>query len=91
MANDLSGPVWRIDTPSATILYTGLISIKGIRWVSKSATAGDDVEIHDGTDRIIWKSVASGTNYVEADTTIRHIYTISIPILDSGELYIEVQ
>jgi hypothetical protein len=91
MANDLTGPVWRIDTPSATLIYDKLVHVKGIRWVSKGAVAGDDVEIHDGTDRIVWKSVAGGSNYVEADATVRHIYGVSIPVLDSGELYIEVQ
>lgn len=89
MANNLTGPVWRIDSPSATLLYKDLIHIKGIRWISKSATAGDDVEIHDGQDRIIWQSVASGSNYVEADQTSRYIFGISVPILDSGTLYIE--
>jgi len=90
MANDLTGPVWRIDTPSATLLYDKLIHIKGIRWVSKTAVAGDDVEIQDAAGRIIWKSIASGANYVEADAAIRHTYGIKVTTLGSGELYLEV-
>lgn len=90
MANDLTGPIWKIDTASATLLFEKLIGLKGIRWVSKSAVAGDDVEIQDSTGRVIWKSVASGSNYVEADVTTRHVYGVKVTILDSGELFIEI-
>lgn len=90
MANDLSGPVWRIDTPSASLLYDKLLLVKGIRWVSKAATAGDDVEIVDAAGRVIWRSVASGVNYVEADATVRHVYGLAVTVLDSGDLFVEI-
>ena len=90
MANDLTGSVWKIDTASATLLFEKLIGLKGIRWVSKGAVAGDDVEIQDAAGRIIWKSVASSSNYVEADVTTRHVYGVKVTVLDSGELFIEV-
>ena len=90
MANDLTGPVWKVDTASATLLSDDLLHLKGIRWVSKSATAGDDAEVKDAAGHTIWKSVASGVNYVEADVTVRHIFGIQVPVLDSGELFLEV-
>lgn len=89
MANDLTGPVWKIDTPSPNFLYIGLIHIRAIRWVSKTATVGDDVEIQDGEGRIVWKSVANSVIYVKADTVTRHIVSVKVPVLDSGELFIE--
>jgi len=90
MANDLTGPVWKIDTAASTILSNNLLHLKGLRWVSKTASAGDDVEVQDAAGHTIWKSVASGVNYVEADVTVRHIFGIKVPVLDSGELFVEV-
>ena len=90
MANDLTGPTWVIDTASATLLYAKLIHCRGIRWVSKSATSGDDVEIQDAEGHVVWKSVANAANYVEADTLTRSIYGLQVPVLDSGELFLEI-
>lgn len=88
MANDLTGPVWKIDTVG--VLAAKLVHVRGIRWVSKSATAGDDVEIKDASGRVIWASVASGSNYVEADNALRAVYGFEVTVLDSGTLYLEV-
>ena len=89
MANDLTGPVWIIDTPAT--LYTKLILVKGIRWVSKAAVMGDDVEIKDGAGHVIWTSIATGPNYVEADSMLRIVEGLVVSVLDSGKLYLELR
>ena len=47
MANklDLNGKVWRLDT--AAVVTTDRVRLKGMRWYSKSATAGDDLSVED--------------------------------------------
>ena len=90
MANSLIGPVWSVDTASATALTRLTVRLHGVRWVSKTATAGDDATIKDLNGNVIWKSVASGTNYREADSPRRVCSGLVVDELDSGTLYLEI-
>lgn len=90
MANDLTGPIWKVDTASATPLYSNICRVRGIRWVSKTAVAGDDAEIQDVNGKTIWASVASGANYVESDASSRLSNGLVVPVLDSGYLLLEM-
>ena len=92
MANNITGQVWIIDTASASALSTTKIGVLyGVRWVSKTATAGDDVTIQDGEGRTLWISVASGSNYVEADLPNLPFVGLIVPVLDSGTLYLNFE
>lgn len=88
MANDLSGPVWKIDTAGTVTLAH--VHIQHIRWVSPTAAAGHRCIIKDSSGRVIWEDVAAGANYVSADRI-----EISVPggfvmdTLGSGILYIK--
>lgn len=90
MANDLNGPVWTVDTASATAITRNTVRLSGVSWVSKSATAGDDVTITDLNGRNVWVSVASGSNYRERDAPMRVCAGLVVTVLDSGTLYLEV-
>jgi len=59
-----------IMTAAADEIVTPL-KVKSIRWVSKAAVAGDDIQLVEGSNHditaVIWESVAAGANYVESD------------------------
>jgi multidrug efflux pump subunit AcrA (membrane-fusion protein) len=90
MANDFTGAPLIVTAASATLIYPNLIHIKGIRWVSAGAVAGHQVIIVDAAGRVVWESVASGSNYVEADATVRAWYGFAVTTLTSGTLYLEI-
>lgn len=88
MPNDLTGNPLIIDTPGATVLY-GQIKVKSIRWVG-ATTAGHVVEIQEPDGDVLWRSLASGANHVEADLIERWWHDgFKVPTLGSGVLYIE--
>lgn len=67
MANNLLNNPWQIDTTTTFSLCTGsFLRIKTIRWI-EATTAGHLCELVDDGSNIIWRSVASGANYVEAE------------------------
>ena len=72
------------------------LRVKSLRWVSKSASGGDDIQLVESslgtiTD-VIWESVAAGSNYVESDSNGGHGYDfrngLRIATIDSGTLYL---
>lgn len=87
MANDLSGPVWIIDT--AGTITTAHVHIQHIRWV-KATTAGHQCIITNANDKEVWADVASGVNYVSADRIELSLQGgFKVPTLESGKLYIK--
>ena len=88
MANDLSGPVWYVDT--AATLVTRRVVLKGVQWVSESASAGDNVEIRDGSQRRVWASVAAGSNHKEADHMEVPCQGLIVLTLNSGFLLLDI-
>lgn len=91
MANDFSGRVWIIDTPNAGFATQNHTRLAYIRWVAKTAIAGDEVVITDENDKEIWRAVASGANYSESDyPDVSLSKGFKVPTLASGKLYLIV-
>lgn len=86
MANDITGRTWLLDTAEA--VWTGKVKIKSIRWVSESASAGNNVVVNDTAGNRIWSSVASGANFVDSDVLDAWFDGVTVATLDSG--YLEV-
>lgn len=63
MANNLDSNPWILDT--AATITTDRVRCN-LRWVGAS-TAGHTCVIKDTAGRVVWRSVASGANYVESD------------------------
>jgi len=93
MANDLQSWPWIIDTPGPGVLFSGLWAIKNIRWVSPGAIAGHQAIVTDAEGRLIWESVAAGSNHVESEwmESFYPVRGIIVPTLSSGRLYIYVR
>ena len=89
MANDLTKNPWQVDTAAGTVLTTMKLRVKGVRWVG-ATTAGHTAIIHDQNSRIVWRSVATGANYVESDLIENDWDGLIVPTLASGILYIEL-
>lgn len=95
MANDVAGYPWKLDTVANNIV-TGTVWVMKIRWVG-ATTAAHAATITDGNGRVVWTSLASGSNYVETDTyppssVLKIVGTAStglcVTTLSSGVLYI---
>ena len=88
MSNNTSRNPWAMDSVDTTGVSTEGFPLKMVRWVSKSASAGDDAEVQDENGRTIWISVANASNYVEQSPLMVNAVTIKIPQVDSGTLYL---
>lgn len=89
MANNLTGPVWTVDT--AATLTTARVRLAGIRWVGATA-AQHVVLITDLAGRRVWSSEASGSSYVEADDRSHAgiVKGLIVVTIDSGVLELEL-
>ena len=85
MANNLTDNPWMID--STGVLTTDDVPIKHLRWVG-ATTAGHAALINDKNGREVWKSVASGANYVEDSLSEnqRFFHGLTVATLASGTL-----
>lgn len=92
MANVLSFPVYEIDTAAVILPATTTVKLNGVRWVGTAATAaGDVVVLTDGAGNTVWRTVATGAYYVEADTpAIKHFRGLTVLTVSSGRLYLEM-
>lgn len=88
MANDISRNPWILDT--AAIITTDKVRVKSLRWVSKTASAGDDLSIEDDDGTVVWATVATGANYVEAHDVDARLHGFELAVIDSGALYVYV-
>jgi hypothetical protein len=95
MSNDVTGNPLIIDTTSVTPITLRRLEITSIRWQSTAASAGHTCVVHSSNNRVIWSSVATGSNYVEAEH-----WSVEAPLvadgltvatLSSGTLYITVR
>lgn len=90
----LSRNPWFLDESTTFDICTGqYIVIDRLRWVEASA-AGHIVEVTDPDSNIIWRSVASGANYVEEvvldeDKPVQGRRPgLIVTALESGHLYL---
>ena len=67
MSNDVTNNPLIIDTASATVVTLNRLPIGWIRWVAAGAAAGNGVTLKTAGGRVLWESVATGANYVEAE------------------------
>lgn len=67
-----------------------------IRWVSKTASAGDDLELSESStlgssSNIIWETAANGANYVEESfRNFKLERGLRVNTIDSGSLWVYV-
>ena len=72
------------------------IKPRALRWVSKAAGPGDDIQLVESTlgntSEVIWESVAAGAYYVESDNAGGRGFDfrngLRIGVIDSGSLYV---
>jgi hypothetical protein len=92
MANVLTSQPMKLDTGGATVLLTDPIYPAKVRWVSKAATAGDEVLLKDAAGNVKWHSVAGGSNYVEESHFLpdqEHSWVgLTATTIGSGTVYI---
>ena len=93
MANSLLQNPWSIDTPTLFSLCTGMyVRIKQIRVVGMT-TAGHVALLVDDSSNLVWRTVASGANFVESDLHHNEV-AVAPPIglraaaLQSGTLFV---
>ncbi len=67
---------------------TGAVDVNYLHWVSKGATAGDDLLVQDADDNTIWEDVADGA-YFSKQFVLKHpVNGLKVTTLDSGTLYV---
>lgn len=84
-------------TAAADEIVTPL-RVRSLRWVSKAAIAGDDIQLVEGSNfdiaAVIWESVAAGENYIESDSNGGRGFNfrngVRIATIDSGTLYLYI-
>ena len=88
MANNTSYSPFILDTLGA--VETRRLDIECLAWVSKAASAGDDCVLSDSKGRVVWESVASGSNYVEREhfVSLSQVDGLTVTTLDSGTIYV---
>lgn len=90
MANDLTRTPLKIDTAGSSMIRSGPVRVRSVRWVG-ATTAGHQAVIQDSDGRVLWESVAGGANNVEAEDIDRDWPRgFKVPTLGSGTLYIDV-
>lgn len=90
MANVIGSRLHVIDTPDAGLIFNDQIRFISIRWVGAFA-AGEVVEVLDSNDEIIWRSEATGANFVDEGSFGDLFFPgYKVPILGSGKLYIKI-
>jgi len=69
-------------------IFTAMVPINAIRWVSKAATAGDDLLVVDTDGDIILEAVADGLNFDREYLIGGRWENPEIATIDSGAIYI---
>jgi hypothetical protein len=67
---------------------SGTIYCNFLYWVSKAASAGDDLLVKDSDGNILWEDSADGANYSAYCPLKMKIDGINAYTLDSGSLYV---
>ena len=77
-----------IKMTAATDSISGLVAITSIRWVSKTATAGDDLLIVDAEGDTILEAIADGANFEREYLVVGRWDTPEVSVIDSGAIYV---
>ncbi len=86
---DMGGGKFKL-TEAADAL-SGVYYIDWIQWLSKSATAGDDLLIEDGDGNEIQSGVADGENFHQIYPVGQYYTDLTIDTIDSGAVYVKTR
>lgn len=86
MANDLTGPVWKIDS---TMTYNGPVKIVNISW-NEAVTAGDQITLTEISGKPVLDSKAYAANYSQNFGFLGYHQNLKVTKIDSGIIYITV-
>lgn len=89
MANNVTATPWALDSTGVVYDKGNIIRPKSIRWVG-ATTAAHACILKDGAGRIVWRSVASGANFVDVDRPENYWDGLSVDTIGSGIVYIEI-
>jgi len=89
MANETYGRTYKIDTAGAGVIAAGPFYCKHIRWVARTANAGDRAVVQDSNNKVLWEDSANGANYDKAEV-IEAWWNqgFKVPTLGDGILYV---
>ena len=88
---DHGGGLYEMDTAADTIGATVSLYVEWIEWISKGATAGDDLAIEDGDGNTIQLGVADGANFHQI-YPVKQIYKdITVDTIDSGSVFVKTK
>ena len=88
MANVLTGRVFNLDTASSgTVIFTGMVWIKGIRW-DDATTANHKAVLNDRHGDLIWQSTAAAADNEDAEIIEGWYDGLIMETLDSGNILI---
>lgn len=83
--------LYKVSTAGSTIIASGNVMVKSVRWVG-ATTAGHGLVIQDSASNELFKSAASAANYVEESILDRKWYNgFKVTTLGSGDVYIEAE
>lgn len=69
---------------------SGMLFIKSVRWVSKSAVSGDDCILQTAAGTEFFSSCADGAGFIDPFPFYRFFNGLKIAALDSGKLYVQL-
>lgn len=90
MANDVTRSPLIIDTAATIFAATVRVHVRSIRWVAKTAQAGNEVIIHDGSGRVVFHSCAAAANHLDVHMPQEGWKGLVVNKIDSGVLYLEI-
>ena len=70
------------------VLADPIVDVNYLLWISKAATAGDDLLVSDGAGNEIWPDIADGANYTKLFVLKHPIKDLTVTTMDSGALYV---
>ena len=83
--------LYKVSAAGATIIATGNLTVKSVRWVG-ATTAAHGLVIQDSASNELFKSTASGANYVEESILDRRWWNgFKVTTLGSGDVYVEAE
>lgn len=83
----LTKPVVKMTEAGSSHKIVGRFPYAFLHWVSKTATAGDDLLVVDADGHTVWEEVADGANYSKQFALKMKITDLEISVIDSGTLY----
>lgn len=66
----------------------GDVYVNFLYWVSKGASAGDDLSITDSDDNVLWVDSADAANYSAVYPLKMKCNGVKVGTIDSGTLYV---